>query len=1312
MKKKLCFVSALMAAVVLNAIAADNLERSFLTPPDATKPYMYWYWLNNNASAAGITKDLNAMKAAGVGEVFIGHVVSDGIPEGNVPILSPEWWKLVSFAVTEGERIGVRVGMFNGPGWSQSGGPWMKPEQSMRYIAGQESFVKGGTTFNGQLPKVANALQDVGVIAYPVPKADRVTIRPVKAEISSKSKELEQLALKGEAAVKLDNQPVSIELKFAKPALFQTLTLDFGDSKAKVEGTIESIRQGKAVKLRDFKVFRTNLSDAMGPLVKAPFDLSFTPTLSDQIRISFTKLDVPPTLHDIVLSPSAKIDFGAEKQLGRMYPEPVPPVEAFIWPVMPENAPGTAVDPSQIIILTDKLDKDGVLNWEAPAGSDWIIERFNMVSTGKMCGPTPPQATGLECDKMSREAVDIHFDGMIGEFLRRIPAENRKGFQHITLDSYEVGPQNWTDDMTKIFIEKYGYDPIPWLAVVNGRVVGSREQSDRFLWDWRRLVADLIARNYVGGLKAAANRNGLKTWLENYGHWGFPGESLQYGGASDDIGGEYWLWNSLGDVECRLASSTAHVYGKKVVSAEAFTSNKNFVQTPANIKTRGDWCMTEGINHFVLHVYTHQPYDVTPGIVPWFGTDFNRNSTWFKDYAKGWTDYLRRCCHLLQQGTHAADVAYFFGEDTPRMNGLKEPALPQGYDYDYINAEVLLTRARCKKGSITLPDGQSYRVLVLPPCDTMTPELLKQIRKFVDQGLTLLGNPPQRAPGMKNYPECDTEVQELAADLWGERPAAKVDREFGKGRVFRGHTLEEVFAKLNVTKDLQCNSSKILWTHRTSPDADIYFISNQSEEESVSITPTFRINDRAPELWRAEDGTSLQPAIFERVENGIRLPLELGATESAFVVFRKPLGNRPSVTKLMHNSTPVVSCKEKPAESVAQDIAGEFTMTAFVKTGKEIPLPQQSATGVKNAGQNFAVMPAHGNAWGDSDSGAGFSVGSNGVVVFEHWHNNIAPVLVWKAPEPVSDITHVAVVYRQGVPHLYINGMPVKSGVASGQKVHCTRQSSASQFSGEISGFTTMSRALSKEDIASGFKKGIKPDALAITPSITEDEKGSLTLFAANPGRYTATLSNGTSKEWNIPSVPRPLNLSGSQWQVAFEQRDDMICTADWDSLIDWKDSKNPIIKYYSGTAVYTTSFEWNNEIADTRVWLDLGNVKQIARVTLNGEKLGVLWHPPYRADATQALIKGRNFLVIKIANEWFNRFVGDEQFPDDTGAGSNGNIAKWPEWVVQNKPRPERGRVTLLNRKQVKKDSPLHSSGLMGDVLLVPEKIVSSLVH
>ncbi len=1298
--------SCLLVLACSLTLRADPLQQSFATPPDSTKPYMYWYWLNNNASAKGITADLEAMKQAGIGEAFIGHVVSDGIPEGTVPILSPEWWRLVAHAVSEGDRLGVRVGMFNGPGWSQSGGPWMKPEQSMRYLVSEETCVSGGQTFRGVPPKHAKAIQEVALIAYPAPRNDGEAVRPARVACSPQVDALPALLTSGSGACALPHAPLTLDLEFAAPAVFQTLTLDFGDSPVRLAGVLESVGNGPAKKLRDLALYRTNLGSAMGPLVTAPFVFAFEPTETDHLRITFTQLDGKPVVRDIACSPAARIDFGAEKQLGRMYPEPVPPPDAFLWPRQPEPAAGTAVDSARIVDLTAKVEKDGTLVWQAPAGSDWIIARIGMASTGVKCGPTPPQAQGLECDKMSRAAVDTHFDGMIGEFLRRIPAGQRKGFQHITLDSYEVGPQNWTDGMTKIFKKTYGYDPTPWLACLSGRVVGSRDRTDRFLWDWRRLVADLIARNYVGGLKAAANRQGLKTWLENYGHWGFPGESLQYGGASDDIGGEYWLWNTLGDVECRLATSTAHVYGKKVVSAESFTSGKNFVQTPANMKTRGDWCMTQGINHFVLHVYTHQPYDVTPGIVPWFGTDFNRNSTWFKEYGKGWTDYLRRCCFLLQQGTHEADVAYFFGEDTPRMNGLQDPPLPPGYDYDYINAEVLLTRASCKNGRLTLPDGQSYRVLVLPPSETMTPRLLEKLAAFVKQGLVLVGNPPLRSPSLADYPGCDVAVRASAESLWGLAPAATLDRPVRKGRVFRGHTLEQVFGKLAVPPDFACASQDVRWIHRTGKEADIFFVSNQSEKP-LAIAPEFRVTGKQPEVWDAVTGTTCETALFETLPQATRVPLHLAPAGSAFVVFRKPLAaGRMPVRSLARDGETVLSCEKETTSAADAAQPGSFTISALVTPDKEIALPQQSPRGVHNRDQNFVVAPTHGKTWGEGHSGAGLSVGRNGVAAFEHWHQNIAPVLVWKAPAPLDRPVHVALVYTANVPALFIDGRKVHTGIASGQAPHPS-QPGGDAFAGTCCGVVSQAGALAATDVAAAAARaraeaseGERPP-----PTLTFDASGALTLTACAPGQYVAVWPDGVRRAWSVAEKPASLSLDHTIWNVTFRQRaGEAPHTLFLNALPDWKDASDPYVKYFSGTAVYSGLFCWALPRPDVRVWLDLGEVRQIAAVTVNGKDLGVLWKKPFRVDVTDALRSGENALEVRVANDWFNRLIGDEQLADDTGANAKGEITAWPAWVLSGEKRPEPRRVTLVSRKQVAKDTPLHASGLLGPVTLFEE--------
>lgn len=1296
------FVCGVLVLGGFFAFGAGGLDEFFRAPPESTQPYMYWYWLNNNVSAKGITADLEAMRDAGIGEAFIGHVVSEGIPEGDVPILSPEWWRLVEHAVREGERIGVRVGMFNGPGWSQSGGPWMKPEQSMRYLVSAETRVAGGAAFSGVLPKHEKMIQDVAVIAYPVPAQDGTVARPSRVVCAPEVEGLGALAAgtAGAGACPLPEKPLVMDLHFDAPVTLQTLTLDFGDSKVRLAGTLESVRDGKAVKLRDLAVYRTNLMTAMGPLVTAPFVFAFAPTETAHLRLTFTAVSGAPVVHGLAFSAAARVDAVAEKQLGRMYPEPVPPPDAFVWPGQPEPAPDTAVDAARIVDLTSKTGKDGSLTWRAPAGGEWVVARIGMASTGVMCGPTPPQAQGLECCKMSRAAVETHFDGMIGEFLRRIPAEHRKGFQHITLDSYEVGPQNWTDDMTRTFRQTYGYDPTPWLACLSGRVVGSRDQTDRFLWDWRRLVADLIARNYVGGLKAAANRHGLKTWLENYGHWGFPGESLQYGGASDNIGGEYWLWNSLGDVECRLATSCGHTYGKRVVSAEAFTSNKNFVQTPANMKTRGDWCMTQGINHFVLHLYTHQPYDTPPGIVPWFGTDFNRNSTWFRDYGKAWTDYLRRCCALLQQGTHGADVAYFFGEDTPRMNGRLEPALPPGYDYDYINAEILLTRATCRNGRLVLPHGQSYRVLVLPPCETMTPRLAEKLVSLVRQGLTVVGDPPVRSPSLQGYPGADMAVRAAARSLWGETGVLTVDRAVGRGRVFRGHALEEVFAKTGLPPDVAGLPKEVLWTRRTSRDFDLYFLSNQTEKP-LTVAPEFRVTGRQPEIWDPVAASCRETALFEILPHATRVPLRLDPAGSAFVVFRKPLGGRVPVRALtLDGATLLSTAPAVRAPPPAAAKPGSFVLSALVEPGRGIPLPPQSPRGVSHQGQNFVVFPAHGNTWGPEHSGAGLSVGTNGVAAFEHWHGNIAPVLVWQAPAPLAGTVHVALAYTEGVPALYVDGKKVHTGVASGQTPHPTA-GAPEAFAGTCGGAVTQQGTFSDEALAAAAAQAHVEAKAARRPypALFFGTDGALRMGTTEAGRYEAALADGTTRVWTFAEAPRRLALDGLAWQVTFLPPAGEAFTATFEGLRDWTASADPRMRYFSGTAVYAGRFAWEGGRGGTRVWLDLGDVRNLAAVRLNGRDLGVAWKQPFRVELTEALRVGENALEVRVANDWINRLVGDEQHPDDTGADAKGKLAAWPEWALKGGPRPEAGRMAFTSSRQVKADTPLNAAGLLGPV-------------
>jgi hypothetical protein len=444
------------------------------------------------------------------------------------------------------------------------------------------------------------------------------------------------------------------------------------------------------------------------------------------------------------------------------------------------------------------------------------------------------------------------------------------------MDSYEKGGQNFTDHFIEIFRQRYGYDPVPYLPSYFGYPVGSPELSDRFLWDMRRLVADRIANEYARALADRSHENGQTTWFENYGSWGFAGEFLQYGGQADEVGGEFWTTDFIGDVEIRCASSCAHTYGKTKVWAEALTSGGgHYTYYPGNLKRRADWALAEGVNAFILHVYIQQQNDnVYPGVDAWYNIQFNRKNTWFSQLDL-YTDYIRRCGYLLQKGVDVSDVAYFIGEDAPKMSGVTDPATPEGYHYDHINAEVLLRDAVVIDGKLVLPHGTTYRVLVLPPQDVIRPEVFAKIERFIESGLPVIATVrPERSPSLENYPEADRQVQKIASNLWDNKKIL--------------HTTVAGFFKneLKLQPDFVAGTPAVQYSHRKYGDTDIYFVTNQSGSR-VQASPVFRVSGKQPELWDPVTGKiRLLPAYEYGVDGTTGVPLQLDADESVFIVFR------------------------------------------------------------------------------------------------------------------------------------------------------------------------------------------------------------------------------------------------------------------------------------------------------------------------------------------------------------------------------------------------------------------------------------------
>ncbi|WP_195439598.1 glycosyl hydrolase [Parabacteroides goldsteinii] len=840
-----------------------SIEQGFRSIPDSVQTGVYWYWISDNISKEGVERDLEAMKVAGINRAFIGNIGIDGIPYGDHKLLSSEWWEVLHAALKKATELNIEIGIFNSPGWSQSGGPWVKSSQAMRYLASSDTIVAGPGRMQLTLPSVGKDEQDVCVIAYPA------LDKPV--------------AEKSWAINKKSRQSSSSVLVFDKEATVRTLIYRV-NTPFKTTAKLWVKKGGKEELLRQFVIDRSNPALNVGFVPYAPVVISLPETSASQFRLEMS--EEGEAAGNVTLTSSPMMERYPEKSLAKMFQTPLPMWDDYLWEKQPAVSDASLMVSPDAIKNVTEFSKNGVLDWEVPEGK-WVIRRMAMLPTGVTNSPAAPEATGPEIDKMSKKHVAFHFDAFIGDILKRIPEVDRKTFKVVVQDSYETGGQNWTDDMISVFKERYGYDPVPYLPVLEGTVVGNPDISDRFLWDLRRLIADRVSYDYVGGLRDVCHQHGLTTWLENYGHWGFPGEFLQYGGQSDEIAGEFWSEGSLGDIENRAASSCGHIYGKRRVWAESFTSGgPAFGRYPYQMKQRGDRFFTEGINSSLLHVYIHQPFeDREPGLDAWFGNEFNRKNTWFSQMDV-FTGYLKRCNFMLQRGDYVADVAYFIGEDAPKMTGICTPELPAGYSFDYINGEVLLQRASVEDGRIVLPSGMKYRLLVLPQLETMRPEILQKIKELLQAGACVIGPAPKYSPSLSDYPAADRKVQALASELWGDQTESV--RTIGKGRLFMPATsLQPVLEALNVKPDMRVNSgTPVLFIHRATDEGDIYFISNQSETP-VDINPSFRVAGKLPELWNPLTAEIRLLPEFTCADGVTTVPVRLEGFESSFIIFRK-----------------------------------------------------------------------------------------------------------------------------------------------------------------------------------------------------------------------------------------------------------------------------------------------------------------------------------------------------------------------------------------------------------------------------------------
>jgi hypothetical protein len=619
-------------------------------------------------------------------------------------------------------------------------------------------------------------------------------------------------------------------------------------------------------------------------------------------------------------TPSGHARIGDADEKALYYRDPFsskPGVKPFLpslakYPSVPQDEciPAGAVD------LSSKLSSEGRLEWDVPPGQ-WTIMRFGRTITGQTTRPAPVPGLGFESDKLNTAALDAHFAAFIGKLLPGLaPLHPHRGLTTVHFDSWEMGSQNWSPDFRAQFKSHRGYDPLPFLPGYVGRVVQSPEITERFLWDVRETIGELVVENHARHLRELAHQHGLQLSIEPYDL--NPAGDLELGAEADVPMCEFWadgdpFNTTYSSIE---ASSIAHTHGKAVVGAESFTGGKvPWMKFPRLLKNQADWAFAAGINRLTFHRYQHQPWtNRAPGLtMASYGTQYERTLTWW-EMSGAWHEYLSRCQYLLRQGLPVADILYLTPEGAPNVFRPPPSALAgtailpdrKGYNFDGIDGRTLMKDAQVRRGCIVLPDGMSYRVLVLPAMETMTPALLAKLVALKAAGATIIGPPPQKSPSLSDYPQADETVKKLAAQLWPDNPPAAQEKDaFTSPFPDYDSVVQQITAPPDFASD-----EPLRFHHRHLKNAEIYFVSNPSHEPR-KCDCYFRIDDKYPELWHPVTGKMrLLPDFKFTTDRRTAIPLQFDGDESYFVVFRKP-------------------CREAVPQAVGENFLAVKTTTAI-----------------------------------------------------------------------------------------------------------------------------------------------------------------------------------------------------------------------------------------------------------------------------------------------------------------------------------------------------------------------------------------------
>lgn len=923
-------------------VLADPLEQQFQDPPMEARPRVWWHWMNGNITKDGIAKDLAWMKRVGIGGLqnFDAGLDTPQVVDKRLVYMTPEWKDAFRFAATEADRLGLELAIAASPGWSETGGPWVKAEDGLKKVVWSETRLKGGARFTGKLAppptatgpfldmpisdplaaltgehgfKAPEHYSDIAVFALPDIGAPEAVPMYASAGKALDGAVLSDSSLLSGVTVPrgTPEAPTILTVTYAKPQTIRSATIAIPGAKGIFSGptvaaSLEASDDGQTWRrIADF------------PITAAPSTVGFAPVTAKDFRLVLAPLpfsgsnmgDPAPGLAPAggfveMMAAAARAPFdirqfrlSSEPQIDQFESKAgFAVVQDYDALSVPES--GTVgVDPAKVIDLTSKLMSDGSLNWTPPKGN-WRIIRMGASLLGTTNHPAPPEATGLEVDKFDGAAVRRYLEHYIGMYRDAAGPDliGKRGVRAILTDSIEVGAANWTPKMVEQFKRLRGYDPTPYLPTLAGVLIGTREQSDRFLRDYRQTLADLMASEHYGTVATVAHENGLKVY----------GEALEDNRPSlgDDIAmrshadvpmAALWTFgrktgpNLSYIADMKGAASVAHIYGQNLVAAESMTSAlAPWAYAPNELRRIIDLEFASGINRPVVHTSVHQPVDdKVPGMsLMIFGQFFNRHEAW-AELARPWVDYMARSSLLLQAGRNVADVAYFYGEEGP-ITGLygKKPVAdaPKVHAWDFINRDALFDAVEVQGGEVVSKGGARYKAIQLGgSSQKMTLPTLRRLAALVEAGATLVGKAPVASPALGDDP---AEFAALVGKLWSGVPTTKV----GKGQVMASSSIDDALAGAGVAPDLvlagKSDDAEILFVHRAVSDGEVWFLNNR-KAAAETVEARFRVTGKQPELWHADTG--LTEAVSYRIENGQTIvPLTLDPESSVFVVFRKP----------------------------------------------------------------------------------------------------------------------------------------------------------------------------------------------------------------------------------------------------------------------------------------------------------------------------------------------------------------------------------------------------------------------------------------